>query len=136
MVRHFLAPPAEWQHCFSGADLSMHHLSDVNFSHKCLMSQQHVFVMFGLYIQVRKVKFGSFVTWEAIFSKTVLGIISVARDLPPTGSEANTTICFYIYIGYRFSLSLSTIWGNHLPFNFMLKFPISTIWRNHLPFNQ
>ena len=32
---------------------------------------------------------------------------SVARDLPPTGSEANTTICFfYIYIGYRFPLSL------------------------------
>ena len=28
------------------------------------------------------------------------------------------------YIGYRFPLSLSTIWGNHLPFNFMLKFPI------------
>ena len=23
----------------------------------------------------------------------------------------------YIYIGYRFSLSLSTIWANHLPFN-------------------
>ena len=22
--------------------------------------------------------------------------ISVARDLPPTGSEANTTICFFI----------------------------------------
>ena len=43
-----------------------------------------------------------------------------------------------IYIGYRFLLSLSTIWGNHLPVNFMLKFPtcISTIWRNHLPFNQ
>ena len=42
----------------------------------------------------------------------------------------------YIYIGYRFPLSLSTIWGNHLPVNFMLKFPtctISTIWRNHLP---
>ena len=35
---------------------------------------------------------------------------SVAQDLPPTGSEANTTICFfYIYIGYRFPLSLSTI---------------------------
>ena len=34
---------------------------------------------------------------------------SVARDLPPTGSEANTTI-FYIHvcIGYRFPLSLST----------------------------
>ena len=29
----------------------------------------------------------------------------------------------YIYIGYRFPLSLSTIWGNHLPVNFMLKFP-------------
>ena len=28
------------------------------------------------------------------------------------------------YIGYRFPLSLYTIWGNHLPFNFMLKFPI------------
>ena len=27
------------------------------------------------------------------------------------------------------------MWGNHLPVNFMLKFPtcISTIWRNHLP---
>ena len=35
---------------------------------------------------------------------------SVARDLPPTGSEANTTIVvFSIYIGYRFPLSLSTI---------------------------
>ena len=34
---------------------------------------------------------------------------SVARDLPPTGSEANTTILFFIYIGYRFPLSLSTI---------------------------
>ena len=27
------------------------------------------------------------------------------------------------YIGYIFPLSLSTIWANHLPFNFMLKFP-------------
>ena len=26
------------------------------------------------------------------------------------------------YIGYRFPLSLSTIWGNHLPFNSMFKF--------------
>ena len=43
---------------------------------------------------------------------------------------------FFIHIGYSFPLSLSTIWGNHLPFSFMLKFPISTIWRNHLPFNQ
>ena len=34
---------------------------------------------------------------------------SVTRDLPPTGSEANTTICFFIYIGYRFPLSLYTI---------------------------
>ena len=34
---------------------------------------------------------------------------SVARDLPPTGSEANTTICLFIHIGYRFPLSLSTI---------------------------
>ena len=33
----------------------------------------------------------------------------------------------YICIWYRFPLSLSTIWGNDLPFNFMLKFPISTI---------
>ena len=43
-----------------------------------------------------------------------------------------------IYIGYRFPLSRSTIWGNHLPVNLILKFPtcISTIWRNHLPFNQ
>ena len=61
---------------------------------------------------------------------------SVTRDLPPTGSEANTTIFLYIYIGYRFPLSLSTIWGNHLPVNFMLKKIIFTIWRNHLPFNQ
>ena len=33
-------------------------------------------------------------------------------DLPPTGSEANTTILFFIYIiyiGYGFPLSLSTI---------------------------
>ena len=62
---------------------------------------------------------------------------SVARDLPRTGSETNTTIfVIYIYIGYRFPLSLSTIWGNHLPVNFMLKFPtciLSTILRNHLP---
>ena len=61
---------------------------------------------------------------------------SVARDLPRTGSETNTTIfVIYRYIGYRFPLSLSTIWGNHLPVNFMFKFPtwISTIWRNHLP---
>ena len=40
----------------------------------------------------------------------------------------------YIYI-YRFPVSLSTIWGYHLPVNFMFKFPISTIWRNHLPFD-
>ena len=46
-----------------------------------------------------------------------------------------THAIFFIYIGFRFPLSLSTIWGNHLPFSFMLKFPISTIWRNHLPFN-
>ena len=55
---------------------------------------------------------------------------SVARDLPQTGSETNTTsFVIYIYIGYRFPLSLFTIWGNHLPVNFMLKFPtcISTI---------
>ena len=45
-------------------------------------------------------------------------------------------IYIWPYIGYRFPLSLSTIWGNHLLFNFMLKFPISTIWRNHLPFNK
>ena len=32
----------------------------------------------------------------------------------------------YIYIGYRFPLSLSTIWGNHLPVNFMLNFPTCT----------
>ena len=32
---------------------------------------------------------------------------SVAQDLP--GSEANTTNLFFIYIGYRFPLSLSTI---------------------------
>ena len=38
---------------------------------------------------------------------------SVTRDLPPTGLEANTTI-IYIYIGYRFPMSLYTIWGNHL----------------------
>ena len=37
---------------------------------------------------------------------------SVARDLPRTGSEANTTI--FVYIGFRFPLSLSTIWRNHL----------------------
>ena len=36
---------------------------------------------------------------------------------PPTGSEANTAFFVYIYIGYRFPLSPSTIWGNHLPFN-------------------
>ena len=37
----------------------------------------------------------------------------------------------YIYIGYRFPLSLSTIWGNDIRVNFMLKFPtcISTIWK-------
>ena len=61
---------------------------------------------------------------------------SVARDLPRTGSETNTTIfVIYIYIGYRFPMSLSTIWGNHLPANIVFKFPtcISTIWRNHLP---
>ena len=33
---------------------------------------------------------------------------SVTRDLPPTGSEANTILFVYIYIGYRFPLSLST----------------------------
>ena len=58
---------------------------------------------------------------------------SVTRDLPPTGSEANTTILF-IYIGYRFPLSLSTIWGNHLQFNFHVKIPYiycvyPSIWR-------
>ena len=31
------------------------------------------------------------------------------------------------YIGYRFPLSLSTIWGNHLRFNSMLKFPIYSL---------
>ena len=46
---------------------------------------------------------------------------SVARDLPQTGSETNTTIfVIYIHIGYRFPLSLSTIWGNHLPVNITL----------------
>ena len=42
---------------------------------------------------------------------------------------------FYIYWNREFPLSLSTIWGNDLPVNFMFKFPtcISTIWRNHLP---
>ena len=34
---------------------------------------------------------------------------SVTRDLPSTGSEASTTILF-IHIGYRFQMSLSTIW--------------------------
>ena len=57
---------------------------------------------------------------------------SVARDLPRTGSETNTTI-FVIYI-----LDIDS----HCPYllsgetTFQLKFPISTIWRNHLPFNQ
>ena len=37
----------------------------------------------------------------------------------------NFLFVFYIqYFGYSFPLSISTIWGNHLPFNFMLKFPI------------
>ena len=48
---------------------------------------------------------------------------SVARDLPPTGSEANTTI-FVLYIGSRFPLSLSTIWGNH----FHVKIPYMYIY--------
>ena len=48
---------------------------------------------------------------------------SITRDLLPTNSEANTTIlCIYI-LDNRFPMSLSTIWGNHLPFNFILKFP-------------
>ena len=33
----------------------------------------------------------------------------------------------------RFPMSISTIWGNHLPFNFMLKFPIYYFDK---PFNQ
>ena len=54
-----------------------------------------------------------------------------------SSQQVHHNFCF-IYIGYRFPLSLSTIWRNHLPVNFMLKLPtcISTIWRNHLPFNQ
>ena len=58
---------------------------------------------------------------------------SITRDLPPTGSEANTTI-FCIYVldinldsHCPYLHSWSTIWGNHLTFNLMLKFPISTI---------
>ena len=31
--------------------------------------------------------------------------------------QVHHNFCF-IYIGYRFPLSLSTIWGNHLPVNF------------------
>ena len=50
---------------------------------------------------------------------------SVARDLARTNSETNTTIVC-ICIGYRFPLSRSTIWGNHLPVNFMLNFPTCT----------
>ena len=42
---------------------------------------------------------------------------SVARDLPPTGSEANTTIFVYIYIGYRFPTVPIYYRENHLPFN-------------------
>ena len=66
---------------------------------------------------------------------------SVARDLPRTGSETNTTIfVIYIYIGYRFPLSLSTIWGNHLPVNVMFKFPtciyIYDLEKPPPPFNQ
>ena len=36
------------------------------------------------------------------------------------------------YIGYIFPLSLSTIWGNHLPLNFMLKFLIYYL-EKHFP---
>ena len=73
-------------------------------------------------------------------------IIKKTRQLGHPRSPANRfrskhhnfCFCHIRYVGYIFPLSLSTgtIWGNHLPFNFMLKFPISTIWRNHLPFNQ
>ena len=34
------------------------------------------------------------------------------------------------YNGYRFPLSLSTIWGNHLPFLTSCLNSLSTIWRN------
>ena len=88
---------------------------------------------------------------------------SVARDLPPTGSEANTTPLPHKnqkkknlppprkseekkckknitppppphfrseqgnrgYIGYRFPMSLSIIWRNHLPFNQLVKWHFS-----------
>ena len=136
--------------------------------------------------KVMRLKYWHFKYWSSFTDTVSMKIIclqlrqgnSVARDLPPTGSEANTTIyflyifdidshCSYIYycflfpefifsvnvgksikckknitspppqitptfdmfeiknqnkgiedyIGYRFPLSLSTIWRNHLPFN-------------------
>ena len=64
---------------------------------------------------------------------------SVIQDLPQTRSEANTTISV-LYIldidSHCPYLLTEAIWGNHLPVNFMLKFPISTILKKHLPFNQ
>ena len=44
---------------------------------------------------------GSILTWNKATRSP-----EISRQ---TGSEANTTICFFIYIGYRFPLSLSTI---------------------------
>ena len=43
---------------------------------------------------------------------------------PPPPGIKNQNKGMEDHIGYRFPLSLPTIWGNHLPFNFMLKFPI------------
>ena len=50
-------------------------------------------------------------------------IVRKTRQLGRPRSPANRfrsqhhNLFFYIYIGYRFPLSLSTIWRNHLPFN-------------------
>ena len=36
-------------------------------------------------------------TWKSLDEKQIKQSNTVARDLPPTGSEANTTIFLYIY---------------------------------------
>ena len=62
----------------------------------------------------------------------------LTRQLGRPRSPANRfrsehhNFCF-IYIGYRLPLSPSTIWGNHLPVNFMLKFPTCILRQTRHP---
>ena len=66
---------------------------------------------------------------STLYRRLVPGIIHLALQTIPhvyqgltrqlgrqrSPANSNKLTFFYIYIGYRFPLSLSTIWGNHLP---------------------